>query len=182
MKEDPHMKKVRATVKAVQEAAKAIGTPVTIYPTGRDAQAGYAIAIDLRIPVPEHERIHSVFPKDDTIEALREIARHKASLSAYQPYPAVEEAWHNIVMATDAACEVRDLPEKTETSKNAVYKRYQKIYHQNKLNACQQKTEGFLKEMLVRGVTADEVLKAMKHAVKGHDKTEGVQRAPETTR
>ena len=39
MKEDPHMKKVRATVKAVQEAAKAIGTPVTIYPSGRDAQA-----------------------------------------------------------------------------------------------------------------------------------------------
>jgi len=56
------------------------------------------------------------------------------------------------------------------------------IYHQNQLNACQQKTEGFLKDMLVRGVTADEVLKAMKHAVKGHDKTEGVQRAPETTR
>ena len=38
MKEDPHMKKVRATVKAVQEAAKAIGTPVTTPSAGMHRQ------------------------------------------------------------------------------------------------------------------------------------------------
>lgn len=81
-------------------------------------------------------------------------------------------------MAAIAACEA----EKDKANKNAIYKRYQKIWHQSALDACQQKAEQFLEESLRNGLTQDEVMKAMKGALKSHQKAEDVSRASSSAR
>ena len=172
-------KAVRESAKAVQEAIEALGVPASIHPTGWDPDARYAVAIDLKVPVPEAERIHSFYAENGTVKALHDAIGHDLVKGAlFDVHPNTLDSLRRVYMATNAACEA----EKDKANKNAIYKRYQKLYHQNALDACQQKAEQFLEKALLDGLTQDEVMKAMKGALKSHQKAEEVSRASKPAR
>lgn len=172
-------KAVRESAKAVQEAIEALGVPASIHPTGWDLDAKYAVAIDLKVPVPEAERIHSFYAENGTVKALEDaITRNLLKGALFDVHPNTLDALKRVRMAAIAACEA----EKDKANKNAIYKRYQKIWHQSALDACQQKAEQFLEESLRNGLTQDEVMKAMKGALKSHQKAEEVSRASSPAR
>jgi hypothetical protein len=172
-------KAVRESAKAVQEAIEALGVPASIHPTGWDPDARYAVAIDLKVPVPEAERIHSFYAENGTVKALQDaIARDLVKGALFDVHPNTLDALKRVHMAANAACEA----EKDRANKNAIYKRYQKMWHQSALDACQQKAEQFLEESLRNGLTQDEVMKAMKGALKSHQKAEEVSRASSPAR
>lgn len=172
-------KAVRESAKAVQEAIEALGVPASIHPTGWDPDARYAVAIDLKVPVPEAERIHSFYAENGTVKALQDaIARDLVKGALFDVHPNTLDALKRVHMAANAACEA----EKDRANKNTIYKRYQKMWHQSALDACQQKAEQFLEKALLDGLTQDEVMKAMKGALKSHQKAEEVSRASEPAR
>lgn len=172
-------KAVRESAKAVQEAIEALGVPASIHPTGWDPDARYAVAIDLKVPVPEAERIHSFYAENGTVKALEDaVDRELVKGALFDVHPNTLDALKRVRMATKAACEA----EKDKANKNAIYKRYQKMWHQSALDACQQKAEQFLEESLLAGLTQDEVMKAMKGALKSHQKAEEVSRASSPAR
>ena len=174
---------VRENAKAVQEAIEALGVPASIHPTQWEPDAKYAVAIDLNIPVPEEERTRSFYAEDGTLKALHDAVGHELVMSAmFEVHPNTLNTWKRVFKATEAACKAENLPEKTTANKNAIYKRYQKIYHQHALDDCQEKAEQFLAEALCDGLMPDEVMKAMKRAVRRHQKTEEVSRASKSAR
>lgn len=172
-------KAVRESAKAVQEAIETLGVPASIHPTGWDPDAKYAVVIDLKVPVPEAERIHSFYAENGTVKALQDaIARDLVKGALFDVHPNTLDALKRVHMAANAACEA----EKDRANKNTIYKRYQKMWHQSALDACQQKAEQFLEKALLDGLTQDEVMKAMKGALKSHQKAEEVSRASSPAR